>query len=172
MQKHPVSKRLLNYIKTQDAGNWIAVDYIKPEGYGRAAKAEMQRMGVDDAVIEEASDEELEILAKNIKLPKLLPFEKRVRNEIGLEPDEFEITSSPQIDRLIVQESNVAMKENGKYKFTNIVAHGTPFAVDLADRMKEHHAIRVVTTREKARKVLDYVKANGGPKKMLMDIDG
>ena len=169
LQKHPVSKRLVSSIKNRDARDWVAVSYIKPEGYRRAAEAEMNRLEVEKTEIEEASDSQLSFLSEILKLPKLLPFEKRIRQELGLEPEEFEITTSPQIDRLVIKESNVATKENGRYTFENIVAPGTTLAADLTDRLKEHHAIRIVTTREKAKKVLDYVKVNGGPKKLLLE---
>ena len=106
--------------------------------------------------IEEEAD--IDELGKKVKLPKLVKFEKRIIRDLKLRPTELATTFSPQIDRLLLDDSYVVHTENGRPVFESILDIDTGLRNSIEVYMKRLHAVRLITTEEKVDKVKSYVR--------------
>jgi HD superfamily phosphohydrolase len=138
--------------------SWKPVVCIKPEGYGWLGKCD------EGTIIEEASKKEINEYTEKLKLLELIELEKSIREKLKLEDHELIITFSPQIDRLKIDNSNITYSENGNLVYKSIFDEDVSpgLAQYLTGRLYEHHAIRLISSRDSWEKVRDFVESSGG----------
>ena len=149
----------------REGSRWLPVASIKPRGYGWIAKADE-----NTSLVEEINETEMKKFNEGLKLPEIIKLEKSIMKELELKPDELVITFSPQIDRLVIDNSNIVYPSNGELVFTSIFDISPSLGDYLKGRLEEHYAIRAVSTREKKPNVTEYLERRGGFKEVLKDI--
>lgn len=164
--RYPVSRKLFEATRSSDVrGKWVSVISLRPKKYGWAAT----KNGGCHVNVEEMSDEEIAGINGHVNLPKLFALESRIRQETSLDPEDFVITYTPQVDRLEIHKSNLLFIEDGKPVFRNVFDLEEGFAELMRSRLKQCYSIEFVASRDKAGIVTEKIKSEGGAKKVLME---
>ncbi len=159
LSDHKVASRFLDSVHSREKrSQLLSAASIRYKDCGWLVRADHK-----DVIVVEATDEQISELNKVITLKKLIALEKRLCSELDLAPEELVITSSPQTDRLVLQNPQIVIANGGEPEFKGVFdADVSPELKARLDRkLRQQFSFEFITTEEKAREVRRYIEKVG-----------
>ena len=157
LSSHPTAQRFLNAVQSrQERSQLTSVASIRYRDCGWLVRADYK-----DVLVVEATDPQIDELNRNVTLRKLIQLEKRLCTELGLTPEELVITSSPQTDRLVVENPQIAIVNGGKTQFKGVFDPDVSpeLKARLDRKLRQQFSFEFITRANGSDKVRRYLES-------------